>query len=113
MKNDFIFAFLAKDQVRLGHTLVIPRVEIDSFLEVPEPYYSAVFTYAKPIARSIQKATGCVRVLTAIVGYEVPHFHYHLIPSWSIKDLDFSQAQAYSPEEMERIRKTICSHLTK
>ena len=112
LENELVFAFLAKDQVQLGHTLVIPKVEVDSFLEVPEPYYSAVFTQAKPIGQAIQKATGCTRVLAAIVGYEVPYFHYHLIPSWSLKDLDFSQARTYSQEEMDRIKKAICDHLT-
>ena len=112
MENEFVFAFLAKDQVRLGHTLMIPKVEVDSFLEVPEPYYSAVFTHAKPVGQAIQRATDCVRIVTAIVGYEVPHFHYHLIPSWSLRDLDFSQAQTYPEEKMEGIRKAICHHLT-
>ena len=110
-EDEYTFAILALDQVNLGHTLVIPKLEVDSFMDLPEPHYSAVFKNAQRIAKAIKKATECPRVGTIIAGFEVPHFHYHLIPAWSIPDLSFSRAQRRTPEEMVEIQKKIISHL--
>lgn len=110
-EDDETYAFLARDQVAPGHTLVIPKVEVDYFADVPEPYYSAVFRNAKVIAKAIQEATGCARVGTAVVGFEVPHFHYHLIPMEGIADLDFSKGKVLPDEEMERLRGAIVGAL--
>jgi histidine triad (HIT) family protein len=110
-EDEYMFAILALDQVNLGHTLVIPKLEVDSFMDLPEPYYSAVFKNAQTIARAIKEATGCPRVGTIIAGFEVPHFHYHLIPAWSIPDLSFSRAQRRSEGEMLDIQKKIVSFL--
>jgi histidine triad (HIT) family protein len=85
-EDDYVFAFLDIRPVKPGHTLIVPKVEVDYFVDVPEPYYSAVFQAAKKIAPALQQATGCQRVCTTIVGYEVPHFHYHLVPTNSIAD---------------------------
>lgn len=110
-ENEHVFAFLALDQVNLGHTLVVPKIEVDSFWTTPEPYYSAVFAAAKPISQAILKATKCPRVGTIIAGFEVPHFHYHLIPAWSIPDLNFARAQKRTPDEMTKIMNEIKAHL--
>lgn len=110
-EDEYTFAILAMDQVNLGHTLVIPKLEVDSFMDLPEPHYSAVFKNAQMIAKAIKKATNCPRVGTIIAGFEVPHFHYHLIPAWSIPDLSFSRAQRRTPEEMADIQKKIIAYL--
>lgn len=110
-EDEWTFAILALDQVNLGHTLVIPKIEVDSFIDLPEPYYSAVFKNAQKIAKAIKAATNCPRVGTIIAGFEVPHFHYHLIPAWSIPELSFSRAQRRSAEEMVEIQKKIVSYL--
>jgi histidine triad (HIT) family protein len=110
-EDEFTFSILALDQVNLGHTLVIPKLEVDSFMDLPEPYYSAVFKNAQLIAKAIKKATNCPRVGTIIAGFEVPHFHYHLIPAWSIPELSFTRAQKRSPEEMLDIQKKIIAYL--
>lgn len=73
-EDDLVFAFLTRDAIRLGHTLIVPKVEVDYFVEVPEPYYSAVFVAAKPLSKAIHAATGCRRVGTVIPGWDVPHF---------------------------------------
>lgn len=106
-EDDLTYAFLAYPGIRLGHTLVIPKLEIDYFVDVPEPHYSAVFQNAKKIARAIKPATQCLRVGTAIVGLEVPHFHYHLIPLSEIGDLDFKKAKKFPDDEMKAIQKKI------
>ncbi len=110
-EDDFTIAILALDQVNLGHTLVIPKIEVDSFMDLPEPHYSAVFKSAQKIAKAIKQATQCPRVGTIIAGFEVPHFHYHLIPAWSIPELSFSRAKRMSPEEMTSIQQKIISFL--
>ena len=106
-EDEHTFAFLAKDQVVLGHTLIVPKVEVDYFVDVPEPYFSAVFSVSKEVAKAIQKATECKRVGTIIAGFDVPHFHYHLIPTYSTADLDFGKAKEYDQETMEGIQKRI------
>jgi histidine triad (HIT) family protein len=110
-EDELTIAILALDQVNLGHTIVIPKLEVDSFMDLPEPYYSAVFKNAQKIAVAMKKATGCPRVGTIIAGFEVPHFHYHLIPAWSIPELSFSRAQKRSAEEMSEIQKKIQLYL--
>ena len=110
-EDEFTFAILALEQVNLGHTLVIPKLEVDSFMDLPEPHYSAVFKNAQILSRAIKKATQCPRVGTIIAGFEVPHFHYHLIPAWGIPDLSFSRAQKRTSEEMIDIQKKIIAAL--
>ena len=89
-EDEYTYSFLNIYPIRLGHSLIVPKVEIDYFLDVEEPYYSAVFQVAKKIAPAIQKATKCKRIGTAIIGFEVPHFHYHLVPMDHIEDMDFN-----------------------
>lgn len=94
-----VYGFLAKDALRHGHVLLIPKLEVDYFVDVPEPYYSAVFQAAKPVSRAIQEVTGCVRIGTLIAGWDVPHFHYHLVPMFEYQDLDPERARSYSDAE--------------
>lgn len=98
-EDEWTFALLTRDAVQLGHTIIVPKIEVDYFTEVPEPFYSAVFKVAKPIAQALHKATGCVRVGTMIAGFEVPHFHYHLVPMFTADDLDLSRGKVRSSEE--------------
>ena len=112
-EDEHTFAFLARDQIALGHTLIVAKIEVDYFVDVPEPYYSAVFKNAQTIARAIQAATGCARVGTMIAGFEVPHFHYHLVPIDSIFDLSFSHARVREQEEMKGIQEKIVAELAR
>jgi histidine triad (HIT) family protein len=110
-EDEHVFAFLDIRPIHLGHTLVVPKVEVDHFFDVPEPYYSAVFQAAKRIGLAIQEVTGCPRVGTTILGFEVPHAHYHVVPLWGPADLSFSLAKARSPEEMKDIQAKIVQAL--
>lgn len=100
-ENDYVLAILARDQIRLGHTLIIPKIEVDYFVDVPEPYYSEVFRVAKDTALAIQAATGCTRVGTLIDGREIAHFHYHLVPLNQFDQLSFTGAKQYPIDLME------------
>lgn len=110
-ENEYTFAFLDINPINPGHTLIVPKIETDHFLDVPEPYYSAVFTTAKNIGRAIQEATESKRIGSVILGWDVPHFHLHLVPMNTPGDLDFSRAKGRSKEEMEEIREKILAKL--
>jgi histidine triad (HIT) family protein len=98
-EDQWTFAFLTKDAIQLGHTLIVPKVEVDYFIDVPEPYYSKVFENARLISRAIHNVTKCKRVGTIIAGWDVPHFHYHLVPMFDYFDLDPKLAQERDREE--------------
>lgn len=110
-EDEHTFAFLDIRPVNPGHTLVVPKIEVDYFVDVPEPHYSAVFKTAKLISPAIEAASECSRIGTATVGFEVPHFHYHLIPLLGITDLDFSRAKETSEEALKQMQEKILSHL--
>lgn len=110
-ENDYVFAFLDIKPHNLGHTLIVPKTEVDYFVDVPEPYYSEVFRVAKIIAKAIDKATNCKRVVTQIVGFDIPHFHYHLIPLFDKYDLDLTKTREFDPEQMQEIQAKIVQYL--
>lgn len=110
-EDEFTFSFLALDQVNAGHTLVVPKQEVNHWFDCSEPAYTRVHQNAQKIAKAMQKATGCPRVGQMVAGFEVPHYHLHLIPAWSIPDLDFKRAKRLSAEEMKKIQSEILKHL--
>jgi histidine triad (HIT) family protein len=110
-EDDLTLSFLALDQVNLGHCLVIPKMEVNHWFDVPPEIYTRVGLNAQKVALAIKKATDCPRVGTMVAGFEVPHYHMHLIPAWSIPDLDFKRAKRCTDEEMKAIQQKIISHL--
>jgi histidine triad (HIT) family protein len=108
-EDEYTFAFLAKDAIQLGHTLIVPKIEIDYFVDVPEPYYSAVFKNAKRLSKTIHEVTRCQRVGTVIAGFDIPHFHYHLIPMFDYFDLDPKRAKPRSDAENKAMTAKIIS----
>ena len=110
-EDEFTIAFLDIAPIRLGHTLVVPKVEVDYFVDVEDPHYSAVFRTAKHISPAIQKATGVRRIATAVIGLEVPHFHYHLIPINQISEFSFAKKISPLPEELQAMLERIHKYL--
>jgi histidine triad (HIT) family protein len=110
-EDEDIFSFLALDQVNLGHTLVICKEEINHWTEVPSETYGRLHKVSQKIGKAILKASGSPRVGQIVAGFEVPHYHLHLIPAWSIPDLDFKRAHRRSDEDMKRIQTEIIGHL--
>lgn len=106
-EDAYVYAFLDIFPYTLGHTLIVPKIEIDHFSEVPEPYYSAIFLAAKSLAPVIQKATGCTRICSMFVGYEIPHCHYHLIPTESMEDLSPGKSHPAEKADLESIQEKI------
>lgn len=107
-ENDRFFAFLDIFPLAEGHTLVVPKLEVDKFFDMPDEYMAEMLLFAKPIARAIEKAFDCNRCGLAVVGLEVPHAHLHLVPINSIDDIDFKrQKLKLSPEEFKVVQKKI------
>jgi histidine triad (HIT) family protein len=88
--HDFI-AFLDIRPLKPGHTLVVPKVEIDHFFDMPSELLSAILPFAKQVAKGLEKAVPCLRVGMAVVGLEIPHAHLHLIPLQEAYDIDFTK----------------------
>src|SRR5437764_13834210 len=88
-ESDRFFAFLDVFPLREGHTLVVPKTEVDNFFDLGDEYLSELLVFARPIARAIEKAIRCNRCGISVIGLEVPHAHVHLVPINSANDLNF------------------------
>lgn len=110
-EDDEYLAFLDVRPIRAGHTLVIPKQEIDDVFDLPDPLLSGLLVFARPVANAIRHLTGAQRVGVAVVGIEVPHAHIHLVPIDDIGGLDFRKAREADDSELagmaERIRSAI------
>jgi len=111
-ENDQFFAFLDIFPLREGHTLVVPKIEVDNFFDVPDSYLADLLLFAKPIAKAIEAAFPCNRCGLSVVGLEVPHAHLHLIPINSADDLNFTRGKLkLSPEQLKKSQEKLLSHL--
>lgn len=111
-ESDKFFAFLDIFPLREGHTLVIPKLEVDKFFDLDDSYLSEMLVFAKPVAKAIEKAFKCNRCGISVVGIEVPHAHMHLIPINSANDLNFTQPKMkLSEEELKMAQEKILAHL--
>lgn len=110
-ENEHLLAILTLDPIQPGHTILFPKKEIDHFFDVNDPEYTEIFRAAKSIARAIREAFGCKRVGMAVQGFEVPHFHLHLIPMWGTEDFEFRKAKRLPPEEMKKAQEAILAKL--
>lgn len=98
-ENEKFYAFLDINPLVEGHTLVIPKLEVDKFLDMPDSYLSEVLLFAKPIAYAIEKAFPCNRCGLSVVGLEIPHAHLHLVPLNKMDDINFSRKKLSPTKE--------------
>ncbi|MCS6894884.1 MAG: HIT family protein [Bacteroidia bacterium] len=111
-ETDDYLAFLDIRPLTRGHTLVIPKREVDYLLDLEEPLYVGLWLFAKEVARAIHMAIPCERVAFAVVGLEVPHAHIHLVPIRSISDLNFQNPRIeLSPQEFQATAEAIQAKL--
>lgn len=107
-ENDKFFAFLDINPLVKGHTLVIPKQEVDYIFDLSDDDLAAMQLFAKQVAIAIKKAFPCIKVGQAVLGLEVPHAHIHLIPMQSEKDMLFSDPKLkLSDEEFRSIAEAI------
>lgn len=111
-ENDKFFAFLDIFPLREGHTLVVPKLEVDNFFDVPDNYLAEMLLFAKPIAKAIEKAFDCDRCGLSVVGLEVPHAHLHLVPIDSADDLNFTRSKLkLTPDQLRSAQEKIVKFL--
>jgi len=107
-ENEAFFAFLDINPVAKGHTLVIPKTEVDYIFDIDDDALGRMMIFAKKIAQAIQKTIPCLRIGVAVVGLEVPHAHIHLIPITKESDMLFGKSKLkFSPEELSAIANQI------
>lgn len=111
-ENEEFYAFLDIAPLQKGHTLVIPKREVDYIFDLTDEEIGRMQIFAKKVAVAIKKAIPCIKVGQAVLGLEVPHAHIHLVPMQSEKDLNFANEKlALSSEEMAEIAAKIASNL--
>lgn len=104
------FAFLDINPMAVGHTLVIPRREVDYLFDLTADEYADLMEFARKVALKLKMAIPCQRVGVAVLGMEVPHAHIHLVPLQTEADMDFrAPKKEISAEEMERIAAAIAN----
>ncbi|HET6254170.1 MAG TPA: HIT domain-containing protein [Puia sp.] len=111
-EDERFYAFLDIFPLREGHTLVVPKLEIDRFFDVPDEYLAGLMLFAKPIALAIERSFHCNRCGLSVVGLEVPHAHLHLIPIDHADDLNFTRAKLkVTPDQLRSAQEKILRHL--
>ena len=111
-EDDNYLAFLDINPLAEGHTLVIPKKEVDYIFDLDQETYKGLFAFAQKVAKAMDKAIDCKRVGITVIGLEVAHAHVHLIPINTLYDMDFKQPKLkFTDEEFqaiaERIRKYV------
>jgi len=99
-EDDKYFAFLDISPLAMGHTLVIPKAEVNYIFDLEDEVLAGLNLFAKRVAKAIEKSIECKRIGIAVIGLEVPHTHIHLVPLNAIGDLDFSNPKL-NPESNE------------
>jgi diadenosine tetraphosphate (Ap4A) HIT family hydrolase len=99
--DDMAVAFLSIAPLTPGHTLVVPRVEVDQWTDADEPLLQHCMSVARRIGNAAKAAFGAPRVGLVIAGLEVPHLHIHVFPAWTMQSFDFAQVKPASDEELD------------
>lgn len=111
-ESEYFYAFLDINPLAKGHTLVIPKEEVDYFFDLPDNRLAELQVFAARIARAIKLVTNCKRVGQAVLGFEVPHAHLHLVPMNDTSDLNFARPKLnITAEEMRKIAEDIALKL--
>ena len=110
-ETEEFLAFLDINPNTKGHTLCIPKKEVNKIFELDEKTYLDLMSFSRKVAIAIEKAIPCKRVGVSVIGLEVPHVHVHLIPLNSMEDARFVNKESMSSEEFENTVKAIKSYL--
>ncbi|MFD1292215.1 HIT family protein [Lutibacter holmesii] len=110
-ENDDFFAFLDINPNAKGHTLVVPKKEVNRLFDLDEELYNKLMSFSREIALAMKKAISCDRIGMSVIGLEVPHVHVHLIPLNKMEDIQFMKKVTLQPAEFEAVAKAISSNL--
>lgn len=112
LEDENYLAFLDVNPLALGHTLVIPKQEVDYIFDLDDSLFSGLHVFSKKVAKALEKAMPCKRIGVAVIGLEVPHAHVHLIPLNSMDDINFSRPKLTVPKDkMAEIAEKIKNNL--
>lgn len=110
-EDENFLAFLDVNPNAKGHTLCIPKQEIDKFFEIEDDLYLGLMAFSKKVAIALEKTVPCLRVGMAVIGLEVPHAHVHLIPLNEMGEMTFKHKISLTKDEFEALAKSIHSNL--
>ena len=107
-EDERYFAFLDINPLKAGHTLVVPKQEIDYFFDLDDDLLAGLILFSKKVAAAIESVIPCNRIAVAVVGLEIPHVHVHLIPMDTMEDVNFRNPKLkLTPEEFKEIAEKI------
>lgn len=113
-ETDKFLAFLDVRPLAPGHTLVIPKQEIDYIFDLPPDLYTELQLFARTVAQALRRAVPCIRIGTAVIGLEVPHCHIHLVPLNRMADINFQKAPVeMTPEAFSELAARIAAEMEK
>lgn len=110
-ETDDFLAFLDVNPNAKGHTLCIPKKEVDKIFDLDEATYNGLMSFSRKVAIALEKVIPCKRIGVSVIGLEVPHTHVHLIPLQSMEDARFIKKVSLTPEEFQEIARAIQENL--
>ncbi|RKN83162.1 HIT family protein [Ulvibacterium marinum] len=110
-EDEDYFAFLDINPNSKGHTLCVPKKEVDKIMDLDEETYMGLMAFSRKVGMAIEAAIDCKRVGLTVIGLEVPHVHVHLIPLQGMRDATFQNKIALTPGEFEAIAQSIRSRM--
>lgn len=112
-EDENYYAFLDINPLAKGHTLVIPKHEVNYIFDIEDEEYKGLWAFAKKVAVALKAAVPCERIGVAVIGLEVPHAHIHLVPINAEKDMDFRNKKQFPADEMAAVAARVLEEFSK